>query len=182
MSNIREKHTTWLLCQLGIGTALYVVLSMIGALPIIGHIHLDLGYTVFGAYLVFFGIPGAVIGIIGCLIESILLNGWVPIGWMAGQGLIGIICGFMFMDKSFKNYKSQNGYYKKRTLIIAIVIVVLSVLLGVGFVKTAVECILYNIPLAVKLPKNLIASVTDSITMSVGVYIGLRLQHIVRKN
>lgn len=138
-------------------SALYVCLSMAVKIPVIGHISLDLGYIAF-AVACYFGGPliGAACGAIGCIIVSTISSGLFPIGWAAGNALIGAICGII---------------YKKRGNLICTVATIVSIFLGVGVVKTAVECSLYGIPLAVKVPKNMIAFTMDSVVMVGGYYV-----------
>ena len=82
--------------------------------------------------------------------------------WMLGNVLIGIICG-----KAYQKNESLCGTN--------IAITSVAVLLGVGVVKTAVECLLFSIPLAVKIPKNMVAAVMDTIVMSIGLFVACRL-------
>ena len=151
---------------LGIATALYVALSMALKIPLIGHIQTDLGYIAFGFALYCFGVPALVVGVIGCMIESMIFSGWIPIGWMAGQALIGIICGL--------------AYKKTDNKVIHIFVTVAAMLLGIVCVKSIIECSLYGIPYAVKIPKNLIACVADLIPMIVGLLLGYRLKGKVK--
>lgn len=154
-----------LICNLGMGIAIYTVLGMMVKIPLIGHIQTDLGYIAFGAYLYLFGAPAAIVGIVGCLFESLLVSGWVPIGWMLGQLVIGLICGFML---------KRVGRYKRKSIkVLAIVaLVTASVFLGIGFVKTIIECKLYSIPYEIKFAKNAVAATADVIPMLLGIYIG----------
>ena len=152
-----------LVAYYGLGIALYVALGMAMKIPLIGHIGLDLGYVAFGCYLYLFGASAAIIGVIGCMIESLLVSGWVPIGWMLGQCAIGVICG--------------RAYRNKKNTVINIIITILAVVLGIGLIKTGVECYLYNIPFEVKIIKNLVAVVPDSITMILGYFIGSRIEN-----
>ena len=142
----------------GIGIALYFILSMTVKIPLIGHIQTDLGYIAYGVFLYLFGIPALIIGVIGCLLESLLISGWIPIGWMLGQTLIGIICGY-----TYKKFKSNW---------ILILISVIAVFIGVGLIKTIVECVLYDIPFAIKFFKNGIAVIADSIPLILGCFLG----------
>jgi cation transport ATPase len=48
------------------------------------------------------------------------------------------------------------------------VIAIAAVFLGVAVCKTGIECVLYDIPLLVKFPKNAIAFVADAIPMVIG--------------
>ena len=150
-------NNTKKIALLGIGIALYFVLGMTVKIPLISHIQTDLGYIVFGVFLYLLGPIACVIGVLGCLLESLLISGWIPIGWMAGQFVIGIICGF--------------AYKKIRSLPVNIVITVVAVFIGIGVIKTGIECALYSIPLLIKFPKNAIAFVADAIPMIVGLLI-----------
>lgn len=143
------------------GIALYVCLSMSLKIPVIGHIGLDLGYIVFAVYCARMG-PywGAAVGGIGCVLVSLLSSGWFPPGWLLGNIAIGLICG---------------GYYKNRTVAEKIFVTSLSVLLGIAWIKTIVECGLYQIPFLVKFPKNFIAFFMDAAVMSFGVIINERI-------
>lgn len=147
---------------LGMFTALYVVLAFLIKIPLISHIQTDLGYIVFGFSCFMFGWIGFIVGTLGCFIESLVFNGWIPIGWMIGQVVIGIGCGLV--------------YTKCNNKILHIIATIGFVFLGIACIKTGIECILYSIPLAVKMPKNLIAFIADTIPMLAGLFIGYKLK------
>ena len=149
-----KTSVTKKIALIGILTALYVVLSFTIKIPLISHIQTDLGYVAFAVASVATGPVALVVGVLGCLFESLLISGWVPIGWMVGQAFIGIICGL--------SYKKINNIW------INIGITIFAVFLGVGVVKTVIECNLYSIPFAVKFPKNLIAFIADCVPMVAG--------------
>lgn len=167
---MKFKNSTSKICHLGIGIALYVVLSMTLKIPIIGHIQTDLGYVAFGAYLGMFGTPGIIVGVIGCLLESLIFSGWVPIGWMVGQAVAGYLIVIFNMDWTDENKASHFLYY--------IFISYASLMIGISIVKTIIECGLYSIPLNVKFVKNFIAVAVDIIPMSVG----LEMADILKEN
>ena len=152
----KTKHITYF----GIAIALYVVLGMMVKIPLIGHIGTDLGYVVFGFCCYTFGWTALIIGVIGCIIESMLISGWIPIGWMLGQALIGAVCGLVYR----RNYNK----------IVDILVTVFSVFVGIVVIKTAVECTLYSIPVAVKMPKSITAFVADTVPMLIGLFIGYK--------
>lgn len=163
-------NKTKTMCSLALGVALYVVVSAIMKIPIVGHIQTDLGYIVFGAYLVVFGWQATIIGVVGCLIESLLFSGWIPVGWMIGQTFIGIICGFW--------YKYSNDKFPKHKMMTRVIITIVAVFLGIAFIKTLIECYLYSIPFEVKFVKNYIAFIADSIPMIFGMCMGEKLKNI----
>lgn len=167
MKNMSKTQT---ICHLAFGVALYFVLGSTVKLNLIGHIQVDLGYIAFGAYLVIFGIKGTIVGVIGCLLESLLYSGWFPAGWILGQMFIGLFCGIAF--------KATRGKYKWCVYIVS---TVLAVFVGIAVIKTISECFLYQIPLAVKIPKNLIAFIADVIPMLLGVFIGDKILSTAKK-
>lgn len=157
------------------GIALYAVLSMTAKIPLIGHISLDLGYIVLAIYCYHMGVgSGSIVGGAGCVIISMLTTGWFPTGWMIGNIVIAIICGAMYRRDGMNMSVVHN-----------IVTSILAVAVGILVLKTVIECALYGIPLAVKIPKNAVAFVTDAIVMSIGCVLaqrgpiaGLCIEHI----
>ena len=154
------KNITYKITLIAILSALYVALSFIMKIPLISHIQTDLGYIAFGVACAAIGIPALIVGVLGCLLVSLLTSGWVPVGWMLGQVLIGALCGY--------------SYRKTKNLLINIIVTIVAVFLGVGCIKTVVECNLYSIPFAVKFPKNVIAFIADSIPMIIGYIIATK--------
>lgn len=152
------------ICYLGIGVALYVALAALIKIPLIGHIQTDLGYIVFGVYCVLFGHKGTIVGMIGCLIESLLFSGWVPIGWMFANMFIGFYVGTLFEKRKCNNFWKYA------------ILTILAMFIGIGFIKTVIECSLYMIPFEVKFPKNMIAFVSDAIPMLVGLWLVQKLK------
>lgn len=148
--------TTYKVAVIGMLTALYVVLSAFLKFSIFSNIMIDLGYVAFAVALCLFGPIGTVVGVIGCMLESLLFSAYgLSVSWMAANLVIGLICGFAFT-------KVDNVW-------IRMAIGIVSVLIGMLVVKTAIECALYNIPLAVKIPKNAVAFAVDSITLTAGI-------------
>lgn len=162
--NIKTKD----ICEIAIGVALYVVLSISIKLPLIGHIQSDLGYAALGAYCVFYGAAGgAIVGAVGCAIESFIFSGWFPPGWFLGQIFIGVFCGLVF--KATGRVKS-----KAERLTINILVAVFALFVGIAIIKTAVECAMFHIPVEVKFVNNFTAFAADTPPMIVGVLIGDR--------
>ena len=153
---------------LGIGIALYVVLGCVMNIPLLANSHLqtDLGYIAFGVYCCIFGWLGVFVGAIGCVIESMLISGWFPVGWLFGQIFIGIACGIIYKRESNK--------------VVHIIVTVLSVFIGIAVIKTVIECALFGIPLEVKFAKNFVAFIADTIPMIVGLFLGYKLRKLVK--
>ena len=157
-------NTTKKVAFTGMGIALYVVLSMVAKIPVIAHISLDLGYLAFAVVLYHMGtVPGMIVGGVGCVLVSLLTTGWFPPGWLVGNLIIGLMVGpSLKRDSSWKSTVFNVG------------LCVLAVALGILCLKTIIECMLYGIPLAVKVPKNTVAFAMDAAVMSVGVVFAQR--------
>ena len=152
-------------------TALYFVLSALLRIPVTDHLVLDLGYialTVGAFYLG--GIPGAV----GALLDSMLMGQrGVSIGWITMNAIVGYCCGTVFAK--IRN-ADKKEFWRKACLVI-----VLSMLLGVT-AKTALDCVIYKLPPALKIPSGLVAWATDSLVMILfGLPLSLTLKKTVSK-
>ena len=146
------------ICYLSMLTALYVVLSAFVKINLIGNIQIDLGYIAFAVSLCMFGVYGTVVGVIGCALESVLFSAYgFSISWAVANAIIGIGCGLLY-------HKNASIFWKS-------FITIVFALLGVLAAKTAIECCLYSIPVAVKIPKNTVAFSADSASMIIGLFI-----------
>lgn len=144
---------------LAVLTALYVALSAMIKIPFIGNISLDLGYIAFVVALMLFGYEGIIVGVLGCALESILFSAYgFSISWAVGNLLIGLIFAYGVKKADCKP-----------TLYMAFA--AFACLIGIGVAKTYIESYLYAIPLAIKFPKNLVATAVDTFTMWVGIWI-----------
>ena len=152
---MKTKLKTIDIAILSMLTALYVVLSAFLKFTIFSNIMVDLGYIAFAFALCLYGPWGTVVGVVGCTLESILFSAYgFSISWAAANLTVGLICGFC--------------YHIARRKWVKYLITVLGVAIGMFVVKTAIECPLYGIPLAVKLPKNAVAFGVDTVTMILG--------------
>jgi len=152
------------ICYLAMLTALYVVLSAFLKVSIIGNIQPDFGYLAFTVALCMFGSIGAVVGVLGCSLESILFSayGFAP-GWAVANLFIGLGCGAVFkLSKSFW---------------VRVIAIVFYCALGLLCAKTSIECFMYQIPLAVKLPKNMVAFGMDAVMMIFGLGLNRLVNH-----
>lgn len=157
------------LCYLAMLTALYVVLSAFLKITLIGNIQIDLGYIAFAVALSMFGVSGTVVGVIGCCLESILFSAYgFSISWAVANLIIGIGCGIVF-------HKSKKYWVWNCAVILFCAI-------GLIGAKTAIECALYNIPLAIKIPKNFVAFCVDALAMLIGVNLVAAMLHKARKD
>ena len=147
---------------LGLGIALYAVLSAFVIIPIVNRIKLDLGYIVFGIYLNKFGIISSIVGVFGCIIGNLLKGGSFPIAWAIGQLFIGLTLGYLLP-------KTENIYLK-------ILYCLISTFIGIGLIKTVIEVMMYHFPFMLKLSSNLAAFVADVIPLIIGVLLSKKIR------
>ena len=152
-------------------SALYFVLSAVLKIPVGGHMTLDLGYIALMVASVCLGaVPAMLVGGIGAFFESALLSmrGVSP-GWILMNAIIGLVCGSI-LPKAYEG--------KRRTFIfLACGIVLASAFVGMT-VKTLIDCLLYDLPLAAKIPVAFIGWIADSAVMLV---LGLPLSITLKK-
>lgn len=160
------------ICLTALGIALYVCVSMIIKIPVIGHISLDLGYIVLAVYCyIYGGLSGAIVGAGGSFLVSLIASGWIAIGWPIGNLFTGAVCGLA--------YNRAKG--KRRAALISVTVTAISLFVGVGIIKTVVECALYSIPIAVKFAKNVVAFAMDTIVMQIGYFMAVAVEKRIRR-
>lgn len=153
---------TKLIANIGVGIALYVVVSMLLNIPLgVRHIRLDLGYIVYTVYLALFGYYGIPVGVIGCCIKGYISDGWIPFTWMIGQVLIGVVCARVF-SRTFSNTHW-------------IIAIIASVFLGIAIVSSGLSAIMFHIPIGVKIAAGAVAAASDAFVMIVGIPIAKKL-------
>lgn len=155
-------------------TALYFILSALLKIPVVGNITLDLGYIVLAVSAVCLGaVPAAFVGSLGVLLESALMSRrGISLGWILMNAIAGYTCGLVL-------HKAADG--DRKTFWLKVVVsVTVSMLAGV-VVKTFIDCALYGIALAVKIPSSVTAWILDSLVMlAVGMPLSLTLKKRIK--
>ena len=155
-------------------TALYFILSALLKIPVVGNITLDLGYIVLAVSAVCLGaVPAAFVGSLGVLLESALMSRrGISLGWILMNAIVGYTCGLVL-------HKAADGD-RKTFWLKAVISVTVSMLAGV-VVKTFIDCALYGIALAVKIPSSVTAWILDSLVMlAVGMPLSLTLKKRIK--
>lgn len=138
------------------GIALFAALSMCLQVPVFENYYLCLGYMVMAVYCYSFGtLSGTLTGTLGVILYCLLINGLrgMP-GWALGNVVIGLLLG-----SAFRFTKPMQNSFLKTFLNMAAVL--LSTFLGILFVKSMTESLLYAQPLAVRAGKNMTAFIAD---------------------
>ncbi len=170
------SQTTRKLCLLGIGTALFVALTLCLQVPVFENYYLCLGYAVMAVYCYSFGgFSGTVIGVFGVVLYCLLTSGLrgMP-GWALGNVAIGVILGIMFrLTKGMK--------HPALSIAVQIAAIAAASALGILIIKSVTECLLYAQPMAVRIGKNLYAFVADMVMLIVSLPLCITLDKPARK-
>lgn len=153
------------IAYVGIGIALYVVLSLILNFPIVGHVRFDAGYVCYAVYLSAFGWWGIPVGMVGCFIKGYISDGWIPFTWMIGQLIVGISCAIVFEKTKSVRYKNM---YR-------IITIALSVIVSIGIVSSMLSAIMFHQPIMLKIGRGMITAIADIIPMILGLFIAEKL-------
>ena len=155
-------------------SALYFVLSAVLKIPVGGHMTLDLGYVALMVACVHLGaVPAMLTGSIGAFLESALLSmrGVSP-GWILMNAVIGLSCGAVLP-------RALDGK-RKRFIVLAVVSVTLSALVGMAL-KTLIDCLLYDLPLAAKIPAAFAGWLADcGVMLLLGLPLSITLKKQIR--
>ena len=150
------------LCTVSVLTALGVVLSAFLQIPIFSNIKIDLSYIVI---IVICYLYGAVIGgfsamTIAMLESALFTSLGFSISWSLANLFLGLVIGL-----AFSLSKNEVNIVKHSINIISIIIAVAIAML---FIKTIIECKLYEIPFNIKIAKNAVAFGIDTATCLIG--------------
>lgn len=145
---------------LGIGIALYVVLSLALQVPFFENYYLCLGYVALAVYCYLYGsAAGAIVGTIGCVLHAMAINGLrgMP-GWALGNLFIGLGLGMLF------TLTLKQGQSVWRIALTALGIVLITAI-GILGIKSLTEVVLYGQPMWARVVKNSYAFVADCVVL-----------------
>ena len=159
------------ICLTGMGTALFVVLTLCVQVPVFENYYLCLGYIAMAVFCYSVGTgSGTFVGVAGVILYCLLTGGLrgMP-GWAAGNVVIGIALGVLF----------QGIRERKMTVpeaIMSVAVIILATAAGILGVKSLVEHILYAQPFLVRAVKNSYAFAADAFVLIVSLPV-CRLLH-----
>lgn len=154
------KLTTKKVSLLGLGIALFVVLTMCLQVPIFENYYICLGYIIMAVYCCSVGVlSGTLVGTLGVILYCLLTSGLrgMP-GWVIGNIVIGIVLGLTFrytrlMDNKYLRY------------FLCGVAVISSTFFGIFVLKSIVEMYLYSQPFLLRAANNIYAFIADVVVL-----------------
>ena len=147
---------------LGVGIALFVVLSLCLQVPVFENYYLCLGYAVMMVWCFRFGpAAGAAVGAGGVVTYCLLTSGLrgMP-GWSLGNAVIGVLLGSGLRLCAKIRPRAVRAAAQ-------LALIVLATAVGILGVKSLTECLLYAQPFAVRAAKNMAAFVADAVMLAV---------------
>lgn len=154
------KLTTKKVSLLGLGIALFVVLTMCLQVPIFENYYICLGYIIMAVYCCSVGVlSGTLVGTLCVILYCLLTSGLrgMP-GWVIGNIVIGIVLGLTFrytrlMDNKYLRY------------FLCGVAVISSTFFGIFVLKSIVEMYLYSQPFLLRAANNIYAFIADVVVL-----------------
>ena len=170
-----KKRTQWLTVT-ALGIALFVVLSLVLRIPVLGRFYLCLGYLVMGIYCYYFGtLSGTLTGSIGVVIYCLIFGAiGGMIGWALGNIVIGIAVGTVCrLTKKFHTEVLRQ--------LLLMLTAVLSTAVGMLLIKSGYESLLSGLPFLLRLAANMTAFLADSVVLICSFPLALTLRRILPK-
>ena len=149
------------LTTISLGVALYVVLSYIIPIRVVGNYFLCLGYVIIVVYPYLYGKNvGAAVGFFGTLLYCLLVSSYTGlVGWTLGNTLMGYVLGTVFFKT--KNMTSKTKY------VIDVAAIILSCFAGIVLIKSLTETVMFSVPLGLRFTANFVPFLMDVIVMLV---------------
>ena len=162
---------------IGIGIALFVVLSMCLRVPVFENYYLCLGYIVMTVYIwCFKWYEGAFIGFVGvilyCIVGDLGFNG-MP-GWALGNVVIGLIMGIVL--KQIQKLES-----KTLQVILTAAAAIIATFIGIEIVKSLVDSFIVSQPFAVRFVKNTSSFIADAFVIVISLPVCALIEKQARK-
>lgn len=162
--SLREMRPALRVTTLGIGVALYVAMNLALQVPFFENYYLALGYVTLAVFSYLYGpVAGAVVGVAGCVLHCLIINGLrgMP-GWALGNLLIGLGLGWLFP------LTLREGRSALKVALAAVGAVALTAA-GILVLKSFTEVVLYAQPMWARMAKNVYAFVADSVVLLISI-------------
>ena len=160
----------------GVGTALFVAVTLCLQVPVFENYYLCLGYIVMAVYCYSVDtLSGTIVGCLGTFLYCLLISGMrgMP-GWVIGNLVIGVVIGITFK----KTKKMEKTWLKA---IINFAAIAFSTAIGILVLKSLTECLLYAQPIALRVAKNVYAFVADIFVLEISLPLCMTLDSKLQK-
>ena len=148
------------ICFTGMGTALFVVLTLCLQVPVFENYYLCLGYIAMEVFCCSIGTAsGTFVGTVGVILYCLLTGGLrgMP-GWAAGNIVIGIALGLLFK-------RTRDREMTFSVAAISVLVILAATAAGILGVKSLVEHLLYAQPFPVRVLKNVYGFAADAFVL-----------------
>ncbi len=157
----KKLLSTQAVVAIGIGSAIYAVLSMI-QIPIGPNTSLRLAIAALAIFAAYYGpIAGFSIGFIGHALNDMLLYGSVWWSWVFLSAVLGAVFGFIYLQKDFS---IKNGLINKKHVILMVILSIVGLLLAGAFAFIG-DVVFYGEPANKVWIQIIIASISNGIVL-----------------
>lgn len=161
---MNQKLSIKTVVAIGIGSAIFVVLSRFASIPIgIPNTNLETSYAVLSLIALLYGpIAGLATGLIGHFLKDILIWGSPWFSWIIASGMIGLVIGLLA-----KRINVEDGTFAKKELITFNIAQIVANIVGWFIVAPTLDVWIYAEPADKVYLQGLVAGSLNMITIGV---------------
>lgn len=137
---MKQRLSIKTVVAIGIGSAIFVVLSRFASIPIgIPNTNLETSYVVLALIAILYGpFAGLATGLIGHFLKDILIWGSPWFSWIMASGVIGLVIGL-----SAKRINIEEGEFGKREIILFNLAQIIANIVGWFIVAPTLDVLIY---------------------------------------
>lgn len=149
---------------IGIGSAIFVVLSRFASLPTgVPNTNFETSYAVLALIAVLYGpVAGLLTGLIGHFLKDILIWGSPWFSWIIASGMIGLVLGLFA-----RRINIEDGFFYKKEIILFNIAQILANIVGWFIVAPMLDVFIYAEPADKVYLQGAVAGCFNMITMGV---------------
>lgn len=160
----KKKMSIRNVVAIGIGTALFVVLSYVSIpLVLIPNTSIQTRVALLSYMTAVFGpTVGGAIGLFGHMLADAMQYGSVWWSWVLPEGVFGIILGLFY-----RYYAVESGDFHGKKIVVFHIVQVCANVMAWGVVATCLDVLIYAEPLRKAVAQGILACIGNSITVSI---------------
>lgn len=161
---MNQKLSIRTIVAIGIGAAIFVVLSRFGSLPTgVPNTNFETAYAVLALIALLYGpIAGFATGLIGHFLKDILIWGSPWFSWIIASAMIGLVIGILA-----KKIDIKDGVFDKKGILIFNLVQIVANIVGWFIVAPTLDILIYAEPADKVYLQGFVAGCVNMITVGV---------------
>ena len=161
---MKKTHSIKTVVAIGIGAAIFVVLSRFASIPSgIPNTSLETAYAVLALIAVLYGpLAGFATGLIGHFLKDVLIFGSPWFSWIIASAMIGLVLGM-----SSKMLKIEDGYFGMKQIILFNFTQIFANIVGWFIVAPTIDVLIYAEPLDKVYLQGMVAGCANMVTVGI---------------